>query len=185
MMKYLIVFLFTLLSTNLFAKKDDDKKIEDPKIYSQKEFNQQLEKLLFEKMKRFGSENMVALSKELYEKERAIKLAESKIKQREDQVGIIENELTKKIKELQTKEGKILACLDEHDQHEKKRIDHMVDAISGMRPQNAADVLSVQDPDISVKILDRLPASKVSKIFNSMKKEISARLQKQYMNMEK
>ena len=61
----------------------------------------------------------------------------------------------------------------------------MVDVISGMRPQSAADVLSVQDVDISVKILGDLPPEKVSKIFNSMDKEISARLQKQFMSMKK
>jgi flagellar motility protein MotE (MotC chaperone) len=61
----------------------------------------------------------------------------------------------------------------------------MVDVVSGMRPQNAADILSVQDVEIAVKILGKLEPTKVSKIFNSMDKEISARLQKQYMNMKK
>ena len=61
----------------------------------------------------------------------------------------------------------------------------MVDVISAMRPQNAADVLSVQDADISVQILEKLDPTKISKIFNSMDKEISARLQKQFMNMKK
>ena len=61
----------------------------------------------------------------------------------------------------------------------------MVEIISGMKPVMAGNVLSVQDSDIAVKILSELPAMKISKIFNSMDKEISARLQKQYMNMKK
>lgn len=183
MKKNILMLMIVFLPLPVFSK--NEKKTEEPKIYTQTEFNEKLEKLLFEKLKRFGSDNMVGLSHELYEKEKGLELKENQIKNREEQVVVTEKELMKKIKELQSKEEKIISCLDDHDGKEKKRIDHMVDAISGMRPQNAADVLSVQDPDLSVRILDRLPASKVSKIFNSMKKEISARLQKQYMNMEK
>lgn len=181
---FLILALFVSLS--VFSQDDKSKKSSnDEKVYSQKEFDEKLEKLLFEKLKRFGSENLISLSEELLQKEKALVKRESDVKHKEEQIQVVEKELTRKIKDLQTREDKILACLDQHDGKEKKRIDHMVDAVSGMRPQSAADVLSVQDPDISVKILDRLPAAKVSKIFNSMKKEISARLQKQYMNMKK
>jgi flagellar motility protein MotE (MotC chaperone) len=179
-------FIFVILGFSLLTVFAEEEKVtKDEKVYTQKEFDEKLEKLLFEKLKRFGSENIVNLSQELHQKEKALADRENEIKQREEQVAVVENELTKKIKELQVQKDKILACLDQNDGKEKKRIDHMVEAVSGMRPQSAADVLSVQDPDISVKILDRLPASKVSKIFNSMKKEISARLQKQYMNMKK
>ena len=46
-------------------------------------------------------------------------------------------------------------------------------------------VLSTQDADISVKILEKIDPTKASKIFNLMDKEVSARLQKQYLNMQK
>ena len=61
----------------------------------------------------------------------------------------------------------------------------VVEVISGMRPQNAADLLSVQESDLAVKILGQLDPAKVSKIFNLMDKEISAKLQKQFMTMKK
>jgi flagellar motility protein MotE (MotC chaperone) len=61
----------------------------------------------------------------------------------------------------------------------------MVEVISGMKPQSAADVLAVQDPDLSVRILGQLEAQKASKIFNLMDKEVSARLQKQFLQMKK
>ena len=61
----------------------------------------------------------------------------------------------------------------------------MVDVVSGMKPQTAADLLSQQDPSLAVKIMGELDAVKVAKIFNLMKKEISAKLQKQYMTLKK
>jgi flagellar motility protein MotE (MotC chaperone) len=54
-----------------------------------------------------------------------------------------------------------------------------------MKPQKAAELLSVQDSDISVKILELIKPERASKIFNLMDKEVSARLQKQYLNMAK
>ena len=61
----------------------------------------------------------------------------------------------------------------------------MVEVISGMKPQNAADVLAIQDPELSVRILSLLESQKTSKIFNLMDKEVSARLQKQFLQMKK
>ena len=65
------------------------------------------------------------------------------------------------------------------------RVQQLVEVISNMKPQRAADLLSVQDPDISVRIFEKTNPTKASKIFNLMDKEVSARLQKQYLNMQK
>ena len=54
-----------------------------------------------------------------------------------------------------------------------------------MRAAKAAEILSVQESDLTVQILGKLPPEKVSKIFNLMEKEVSARLQKQFMSMKK
>ena len=50
---------------------------------------------------------------------------------------------------------------------------------------SAADILAIQDPDLSVRILAELDSTKMSKIFNLMDKEVSARLQKQFLQMKK
>lgn len=155
------------------------------KTYTEKEFLDAVEKEVDNKMQRYKPANLVNLSKEYMKKERALELREAELKKREEQIFASERSLAEKMKELNSKGAKLLGCLDENDKNESKRVNHMVDVISGMRPQNAAEVLSVQDVDISVKILGNLPPTKVSKIFNSMDKEISARLQKQYLNMKK
>ena len=64
------------------------------------------------------------------------------------------------------------------------RVKQLVNVISNMKPKKAADLLAVQDSGISVKIIERIDPQKASKIFNLMDKEVSARLQKQYLNMQ-
>ena len=54
-----------------------------------------------------------------------------------------------------------------------------------MKPDKAASVLSVQDSEIAVQILQMIDPKKASKIFNFMDKEVSAKLQKQYLQMKK
>jgi flagellar motility protein MotE (MotC chaperone) len=54
-----------------------------------------------------------------------------------------------------------------------------------MKPDKAAEVLSVQESDIAVRILQAIDSKKASKIFNFMDKEISAKLQRQYLLMKK
>ncbi len=186
----LSLFLFALFfvtsaftqETNEDSKKDNG---EQKKSYSEAEFLDAVNKEVENRLAKYRNKNLVKLTKELMKKERSLELRELEIQKREESLRESEGDLTKKLKEFQQKGKRLLGCLDQQDKNQSKRVRHMVDAISGMRPQNAADVLSVQDVDISVKILGELPPEKVSKIFNSMDKEISARLQKQYMNMKR
>ena len=104
---------------------------------------------------------------------------------REEQVTINEKSLNDRIKDFKKQQNKILGCIDKNNKKKADRIGHMVEVISGMRAANAAEILSIQDDEISVSILESLPAQKISKIFNLMDKEVSARLQKQFMSMKK
>jgi flagellar motility protein MotE (MotC chaperone) len=54
-----------------------------------------------------------------------------------------------------------------------------------MKADKAAQVLAIQDPEITMKILGKLESKTVSRIFNLMDKEISARIQKQFMTMKR
>ena len=107
------------------------------------------------------------------------------LKKREQELLNIEKSLQGKLKEFRSKQDKVIGCIDENEKKSGKRIDHIVKVISGMKPANAAEVLSVQDSNISVQIISKLNPEKVSKIFNLMDKEISARLQKSYIDMKR
>ncbi|MCF8057676.1 MAG: hypothetical protein K9K67_00155 [Bacteriovoracaceae bacterium] len=179
MKKY--VFIICLIFLGASFAKDEAKS----KTYTEKDFLDAVEKEVDSRLERYKPSNLVNLSKEFMKKERTLELRELELQKREESLKASSEDLTTKLKELQVRSGKLLGCLDENDQNQKKRVNHMVDIVSGMRPQNAADVLSVQDVAISVQILGALSPDKVSKIFNSMDKEISARLQKQFMSMKK
>ena len=183
MKKIILPLLSLLLTLSSFA--EEENKTEVQKIYSQEEFDKKLEEEIGKVTKKIRPENLSLLSQELLKKERELKLAEMELKKREELSGMSEADLVKKYAEFNKEQDKVLACLDKNKNEIKKRVGHMVSVISSMKPVKAAEVLSVQDAEISVQILSELKPEKISKIFNSMDKEISARLQKQYLGMRK
>lgn len=192
-MKYLIILIISVLCLSLFAQEEESVeapkgqvKTEETKLTMTKD---ELDKRIHEKvqkyLQRMGRTQIVDFANELLKKEKAIEKREQDIKKREEQLLLSMKEFEKKIEDFHTKQQKILGCIDEKDKQVDSRVRHLVDIVGGMRPQQAANILSVQDADITVRILGKLPAEKVAKIFNLMDKEISARLQKQYMTMKK
>lgn len=155
------------------------------KTYSEEEFKSQLSIELEKLLKKVGQAHLVDFSKELLEKEEGLKSKELILKKQEEELAASRDDFKRKVIEFQETQKKFLGCIDEQGQKENKRVSQMVEIISGMKPQSAAEVLAVQDPDLSVRILGELESSKASKIFNLMNKEVSARLQKQFMQMKK
>lgn len=156
-----------------------------PKSYTDDQLKKIVDDEVDRKLKRLNSNNIAELTKEIMAKEEQIKLRERELKNREEQISFNGRELEKKIKEFEKEQIRILGCIDQNNLDSKKRIDQTIDVIGNMKPEKAAEVLSVQDSDLAVRILAGLDPKKASKIFNLMSKEISARLQKQYMDMRK
>ena len=175
------LLVLILLPFLAIAQAQDKKPTAEEKIYSQKDFDFAIKK----RLRKFTNKGLIELSNELLKKEKDLKLAKMELKKREEALKLTRNDLDKRFKEFEKKRTDFIGCLSKNEQEEKKRITHMVSTVSGMRPKNAAEVLSVQDADIAVKILGRLKSEKVAKIFNLMDKAVSARLQKQYLNMKK
>ena len=155
------------------------------RLYSEDEFKKAVMVEAEKIMKKTGNGNLVDFSKELLEKEEVIKVKELNIQKEQEQLKLNMGDFQKKIIEFQDSQKKFLGCVDSQNEKIEKRVTQMVEVIAGMKPQSAADVLSVQDPDLSVRILGQLEAQKASKIFNLMDKEVSARLQKQFLQMKK
>jgi flagellar motility protein MotE (MotC chaperone) len=175
-MKHLIISVIMTLSVfNTYA---EDKK------YTEKEFNEKVQKEVEKKINLVKKKSLTQFANELLEKEQDLQDKEDGIKQQEEQLRISEKSLLKKIEEFEVTKTKIIGCIDTNKKNEQMRIKQLVSMISGMKPLKAAEVLSVQQSDISVKILGRIDPQKASKIFNLMDKEVSARLQKQYLNMQ-
>jgi len=190
-----LFFLILLFSSDVFSQ-DKNKPIEQPKAdsasvkkYTQEEFDQavkeKLSKELEKNLKRIGKGSIVDLSNELLKKEDDLKNRELQISKDQEQLELTKKDFEKKLKKFQEDQIKVIGCIDINDKEKEKRVAHMVEVVSGMKPQTAAEVLSVQEADLSVRILGLLDPTKVSKIFNLMNKEISARLQKQYLDMKR
>lgn len=188
MNKIIVSALTLLLFSNTFAANAPAaKKEEGPvkRVYTEEEFKKAVLADAERLMKKAGSGHLVDFSKELLEKEDAIKLKELNLQKEKEQLKINISDFEKKVIEFQDSQKKFLGCIDSQNEKVQKRNSQMVEVISLMKPQNAADILSVQDPDLSVRILGQLDPQKASKIFNLMDKEVSARLQKQFLQMKK
>ena len=185
----LVVGIFVLALAPYAGAQEDAEKAEKEKTYTQKEFDEELEKRLQKSiedvMRKIRPKNIATFSQRLLSKEQRLRVRDLEVSKREEQLDILSKELEGKIRDFKGRQEKFLLCAGEVGKKEDERAKHMVDVVGGMRPQNAADVLSVQDTELAVKIMAMLSSEKVSKIFNLMDKEISARLQKYYMTMKK
>ncbi len=182
-MKSICGLLIFILMSSVVAQ---DKKVDaDKLVFTKEEFRKAVMDEMEKRMRKIGRSKMTDFSNQLLKKEEELERRELELQKENQSLKINEKSFVKRVKLFNERQEKFISCLDSIDNKETKRIDHMVDVVSGMRPQNAADVLSVQDSALSVQILGKLDAVKVSKIFNLMDKEVSARLQKQYLTMKR
>jgi flagellar motility protein MotE (MotC chaperone) len=177
-MKNLILLIAMILFFKVHAA-------EDTKKYTEAEFKDKVQEEVKNKIDKIKKKSIAQLTKELLDKEAALDKRERTLDSREEQIKISEGTLAKKIMQVEADQQKIIGCVDENKRGQLRRIKQMVSVISNMKPVKAAEVLSVQDSQISVKILELIQPERASKIFNLMDKEVSARLQKQYLNMQK
>ena len=194
-LKKIFILIFCVIGFNnsqVFSQDDVTDKNEgkntkkkNVKEYTDKQLKDYVMKELEKKLKKIGRSKILGFSKELFKKEEDLKLIELNLKREKEKIELIKKNFEKSIKDFRKKQSKIISCLDKQDLEKNKRLNHMVEVISNMRPQAAAQLLSVQENDIALKILGALDSVKVSKIFNLMTKEISSRLQKQYINMKR
>jgi len=155
------------------------------KTYTEEEFQKRLAEEVRKKVDTVKNKSVADLTKELLDKEESLRLRGLELTKREDQLKVNGTELEKRIKTLEARQQEVLGCAEKNEEDLKNRITQQVEVVSNMQPAKAAQLLSVQEADIAVRILQMLDPKKASKIFNLMDKEVSARLQKQYMNMKR
>lgn len=157
---------------------------EDEKKFTQKDVDAKVKKEVERQIDLIKKKSITQLTKELLEKERMLNERSTQLDKREEQIKMSEKSLLARIEAFEQQKKKIIGCVDDHKNKEMMRIKQLVEVVSGMKPNKAAELLSVQDAQISVKLLEKIDPVKASKIFNLMDKEVSARLQKQYLNMQ-
>lgn len=188
----LMFFLVLTFSVNSFSQENENtdtmeekKKANAVKKYTEEELEKEVRKRVERQIKLLKKGSLVEISKELLKKDLALEEKEKQVNQLQKQLKTNEEYFEKRVIETEKRYTKILGCLDANKKDAEKRISHMVNILSIMKPVKAADVLSVQNPQVAIKVLSKMEPQKASKIFNLMDKEISARLQKQYIDMQK
>ena len=184
-MKNLVFIILIMSSLSAFAAKADKDTKKGELVYTEADFKKKLKDQVDKAVDRLKKSSVAKLTKEILDKERALEAREEALNQKEEQVKMAEQTLAQKIISFEKEQEKLLGCLDENERNKITRVKQLVSVISNMKPQKAAELLSVQDTQISVKILELIKPERASKIFNLMDKEVSARLQKQYLNMTK
>lgn len=175
-MKTLLAIFISLSTASAFAA---------GRTYTEEEFVKKVNEETKKKVDSIKNKSVSELTKELLDKEEKLKLRELELQKQSDSLRVSESDIARRYAELNEKQKSFIGCVEKNDQDSKARIGQLVDMVSNMKPQKAAEVLSVQDSEIAVKILQMIDAKKASKIFNFMDKEISAKLQKQYLLMKK
>ncbi len=155
------------------------------KTYTEEEFIKQLNEEVKKRVDSIKNQSVSELTRELLDKEEKLKLRELELQKLQDSLKVSETDIAKRYSDLSQKQKNFIGCVEKNEDEGKARIGQLVEMVSNMKPQKAAEVLSVQDSEIAVKILQMIDAKKASKIFNFMDKEVSAKLQKQYLLMKK
>lgn len=170
--------LLVLTSFTVFAAPD-------PKVYTEKDFIKKVNDEVKKKVDTIKNKSVSDLTKELLDKEEKLRLREIELQKEHDSLKVSEGELAKKYSDFETRQRAFLGCIKNNEEESKARVGQLVETISNMKPQKAAEILSVQDSEIAVRILQMINPKTASKIFNFMDKEVSAKLQKQYLEMKK
>lgn len=173
-MRFLIILAISLVISQAWSK-----------TYTEEEFVEKVTQEVKRKIDEVKNKSVSELTKELLEKEEKLKLKELELQKQQDSFRVSEKEIARRYAELFEKQKSFIGCVEKNQEDAKARIGQVVEMVSNMKPQKAAEVLSVQDSEIAVKILQMIDAKKASKIFNFMEKEVSAKLQKQYLLMKK
>lgn len=176
-MKLFITLLF--ISSVVFAQAPVKR------TYTEEEFIKKVTEETKKKVDTIKNKSVSDLTKELLDKEEKLRLRELELLKQQDQLKVTEADLAKRYVDLATKQKDFIGCIQKNNEENKARIGQLVEMVSNMKPEKASSVLSVQDSDIAVQILQMIDPKKASKIFNFMDKEVSAKLQKQYLLMKK
>ena len=172
---FIFVFIFVSVANAQTSKK----------TYTEEEFVKKVTEEVKAKVETIKNKSVSELTKELLDKEEKLRLKELDLVKQQDSIKVSEAEIAKRYAELSEKQKNFIGCVEKINEDSRSRINQVVEMISNMKPDKAASVLSVQDSEIAVQILQMIDPKKASKIFNFMDKEVSAKLQKQYLQMKK
>jgi flagellar motility protein MotE (MotC chaperone) len=112
-----------------------------------------------------GRDQLMAL---LAQKERALARREQTVVDREAELRAAEEQLGKRLKELEELRGDIRGMLEKLDEDREARIIGLIKMFEAMRAPQAAPILEKADPAVALEVLERMNKGKAGKILAAM-----------------
>jgi len=113
-----------------------------------------------------------------------IKAKEKALAEKEASLKALEAKINAKLKELKQLEASIRKMLEEADVLKNKKIKHLVDVYSNMKPRQAAQVLETLDEKLAVKILAGMRGRKAGEILSYVKPDKAAKLSEELTKLQ-
>ncbi|GHV57962.1 hypothetical protein FACS189460_5290 [Deltaproteobacteria bacterium] len=143
-----------------------------------------------------GSERDLDALRASREREQDLARREALLISKENSLGTLESDLNQRLQTTETAKREIEALLQRNEavlaeqkalaEQQKKedevlrdaRLQHLVTAYSGMKPEQAGNLINSMDDDVAVSILSAMPGGKAGKILAMVNPDKAARLTK-------
>lgn len=101
---------------------------------------------------------------------------QEELARKEESLKQMEKDLTAKLEQMQVLESRLKVMMKDADQAQNTKLRQLVDVISNMKPQQAAQVLESLDPRTSVKVLSNMRGRQAGEILTLVKPQKAASL---------
>lgn len=125
------------------------------------------------------SELDIELLKSFEKKREELSKKESEIKMKEEQLNMIQQNIQRKLAELESIKGDIEKLIVLRKDIEEKSINHLVKVYSSMPPAEAAAQVERLDRDITIHVLSRMKGKSAAKILSNINPAIAVQISEQ------
>lgn len=120
----------------------------------------------------------------LSEEWQTLRRRQEEVQRREQTLQALERELDAKLNRLQELEKRIQAMLEEADVLKDRKMKHLVDVYSNMKPKEAAKALEALEEPVAVKILSGMRGRNAGEVLSFVDAEKAARLTEALTRMQ-
>ena len=113
-----------------------------------------------------------------------IREKKEKLAQKEKNLKSLEKEVNQKLERLKELQANLQKMLDEANVMKNKKIKHLVDVYSNMKPKQAAQVLETLNQDIAVKILAGMRGRTAGEILSYVQADKAAQLSEELTRLQ-
>ncbi|SMP42265.1 MotE family protein [Desulfonatronum lacustre] len=131
-----------------------------------------------------GAPRQMAAQGDLSEEWQNLRRRQEEVQRQEQTLRALENELDAKLNRLQALESRIQGMLEEADVLKDRKMKHLVDVYSNMKPREAAKALEALEEPVAVKILSGMRGRNAGEVLSFVDAEKAARLTEALTRMQ-